>query len=166
MTIHAHLIDIVFFRIDAGDPFPLTGGVRQVGMATQTDIAAAIDYQLFRVFRMVKSRAVAVFTSNGTVKILGTNLDHVAMALATVFVHVGFTGITVLDRLRLPLINVGGAVERVHKTVFAATEVAGNIEESEYQDPNNQCDDHKKRSPDMTFHYFFLPEKDIKLILL
>jgi hypothetical protein len=64
MTIHAHIIDVVLFRIDAGYPMPLTGRVGQIGVTTQTKFATSINYKFFRIFRVIVSRTMTVFAGN------------------------------------------------------------------------------------------------------
>ena len=56
---------IVGVRGNSIDPGALAAGGEKGGMATQTEIPAGVDPELFRVFRVAQGRAVAVFALDG-----------------------------------------------------------------------------------------------------
>jgi hypothetical protein len=152
MTVNAGCIHIVFGRVDARDALALTGGIRQQRVTTQTLLPVSDDDQGFRLFGMVKRRAVAVLAGNDSMKVLGTNIHDVAVALCTVFMHLLLPGVTILQWLVLPDFLIGLVVVAVHEAVFTGAKVVRNIKRPEQHDYGDNANDHIQWPPYMTFH--------------
>jgi hypothetical protein len=80
MALNAGHSRVVVIRFDTGDALPLTGRVRKAGMTAETNLAAAVDIEFFRLFRVVERRAVAVFTRNDAMQVFGADRNFLAMA--------------------------------------------------------------------------------------
>jgi hypothetical protein len=152
MTLNAFHSRVVLIRLNTGNALPLTGRVGKAGMATEANLAAAVNHKLLRLFRVVKGGAVAVFTSDEAVHVFGAYLDFLAMTLPTKFMHLLFARITIFYRLTLPLFIIGFAMETVHETVFARTKIVRDIEKTEHENCRNKGYDHEQWSPYVTFH--------------
>lgn len=133
VTFYALHASIVFFGVDAGDAFSFACRIRKIGMAAQAKLPAAIDIQLFRIFRMFHRRPVAIFAGDYTMQFFSSNLYDGSMTCTAVFMHLFAPRDPVLRRLILPLHFVGLAVERIHETPFPRSEVVRYIEEAKYQ---------------------------------
>ena len=121
------------FGIDAGDSLPFTCRVGEIGVTAQAKLPTAVYVELFRVFRMVHCRSMAIFTRDNPMKFFSTYLNYRTMAGTTVFMHSFAAGNSVFCRLVLPLHFVRFTVKRVHKAPLTRSKVVRYIEEAKYQ---------------------------------
>jgi hypothetical protein len=102
VAVNTGFIDIVFGGIDARNSFPLTGGIRQEGVAPQTNPTFPVDNQKLWLVRVLQGRSMTVFTWDNAMQILSPNFYNITMALCTIFVHFLLAGILVFERLIFP----------------------------------------------------------------
>ena len=107
----------MLLRIDAGDLGPGAVFVGEIGMAADTESAAAINVQSHRILGMIIIGAMTVFTADGA---MGGVLDVVIFVLMAF--PADFGGL-VFDRVLLPLGLVGLAVPAVHVAPLIDAEV-------------------------------------------
>ena len=118
MTINAIFIDVVFIAVDARNSLTLTGGVGEQRVAAQTEVTTTIDRQKFRIIRMIEGRSMTILTGDDPMQILGPDINHIVVAFPTVFVHLLFARVAVLERLILPDLLIGLVVVAIHEAVF------------------------------------------------
>jgi hypothetical protein len=107
----------MLFGVDAGDLRPGAVFVGEMGVAADTEPAAAVDVQTYGILGMIIVGAMAVFTADGTV---GGVLDVIILVLVTIPAD---RGGFVLYRVFLPLCLVGLAVPAIHVAALMGTEV-------------------------------------------
>jgi hypothetical protein len=111
-----------------------------------------VDNQEFWLIRVIQGRPVAILTRDDPVQVLGADIHDIIVTLSAVFMHLLLACITVLERLILPDFFVGLVVKAVHETVFTRAKIVRDIKCPEDQQCGNNANDHKQRSPNMTFH--------------
>ena len=118
VTFNALQAGVMTLWVNTGDTFTFTCRIGKIRVATQTKLSATVNTQFFRLFRMVEGRSVAVLTGDYTVKLFGTNLDHLAVACTAVFVHSFPSGDSVFCWLLLPLDFIGLTMVGIHEPSF------------------------------------------------
>lgn len=123
MRIVAHdalRLGIMLFRIDPGDFSPDAILIGEIGVAADTEPPTAVNFQPYRIVRVIIIGAMAVFTAYGAMRGV---LDIIIFILVTFCTH---RCRLVFYRILLPLVFVGLAMPAVHVTSLMNAEVIRN----------------------------------------
>ncbi len=143
MTIDAGLIDVMLLGVNARNALALTGRVRQQRVAAQAEIATSVNRQEFRILRMVERWPMTIFAGDDAVQVLFAEIYLFTVAFRTVFMHLLFACVTILEWLILPDFLIGHVVKAVHEAVLARTEIVRNVKRPEQQNCGDNANDHK-----------------------
>jgi hypothetical protein len=64
VTFHTLFIDIMFLRVYDPHLCPSIAGIGEITVTSYAEVSTAVDRKLFRIVRVMKIRAVAIFTFN------------------------------------------------------------------------------------------------------
>ena len=143
MTIDAIFINVVFIGLYARNALALTGGVRQRCVATQAETTTCVNHEKFWIIWMVESWPMAVLTGDDAMQVLSTDINHIIVAFRTIFVHLLFARVAVLERLILPDFLIGFVVIAVHEAVLAGAKIVRNVKRPEQQECGDNANDHE-----------------------
>jgi len=115
-------------------------------MASDTEVPAAIDGQLLRIFRMIECRPMTIFTRNHPVWGRRDGGDLVVVALVAIIRGFKFIGEI------FPFLLIARSMETVHVSPLLYSEVIGDNEQPCQENYCNNTDHHVEWSPNMFFH--------------